>query len=103
MAAKKFTKKEVLLGIFCSIFVLIILTSYLWYQSESIRLGYKTGKLEERILFLKKEVEQLETKKTYLLTLSRVEEIAKNELKLKPPAKDQIFYYDFEKQQIKRD
>ena len=95
MVRKKFSKKEIALGIICTVLVISVLTFYIWHQSESIRLGYKTGELEEKVLMLKTEVEKLEAKKASLLTLERVEQIAKNKLDLKVPTEDQIIYDDF--------
>ena len=95
MVRKKFSKKEIALGIICTVLVISVLTFYIWHQVESIRLGYKTGELEEKVLLLKTEVEKLEAKKASLLTLERVEKIAKDELHLKKPSEDQIIYDDF--------
>ncbi len=75
--------------------VLLILTFYIWNQIESVRLGYKIGKLEDDLQTLEKEVEKLEAKKSSLLSLERVEKIAKKKLKLEKPKKEQIIYDDF--------
>lgn len=94
MIRKKFSKKEVTLGIACAVIVTFILSFYIWHQMESIRLGYKARELEYKIQSLKKEIEKLETTKAYYLSLYRVEGIALSELKLKPPREDQIVYLD---------
>lgn len=83
------------MGIAWTIAVLFFLTFYIWNQVESIRLGYKIGELEENLLALKKEVEKLETEKSSLLALERVEKIAKERLKLEKPKKEQIVYDNF--------
>lgn len=77
------------------VIVMFVLTFYIWNQTESIRLGYDIGKLEENLQTMKKEVEKLETKKSSLLSLERVEKIAKEKLKLEKPKKEQILYDDF--------
>lgn len=90
MVRKKFKKKQIALGIFCTTIVIFILTFYIWHQVESVRLGYKIGQLEQEVLSLKKEVERLEAKKSSLLSLERVEKIAREELNLISPKKEQI-------------
>lgn len=84
-----------MLIISCTIFVVSILTFYVWHQIEAIRMGYEIGKLEEKVLNLRKEVERLETRKSYLLRLERVEKIAKEELMLVKPKKEQLIYDEF--------
>ncbi len=91
MIRKKITKKEILIGIVSTLFIIALLTFYIWHQSETIRLGYKTGELEEDISNLKKEIEQLEAEKASLLSLERVEKIARKKLKMRPPEEQQIF------------
>ena len=90
MIRKKITKKEILIGIVSILFIISLLTFYIWHQAETIRLGYKTGGLEEDISTLKKEIEQLEAEKASLLSLERVEKIARKKLKMKPPEEQQI-------------
>lgn len=96
MVRKKFKKKEILLGFLFTLFVISILTFYIWHQMESIRIGYETGELEKRINTLKKEIEILEAKKSHLLSLEKVEKIAKEKLKLVEPKKEQIIYDEYQ-------
>lgn len=95
MVRKKYTKKAIILVVFCIIIVISILTFYIWHQMESVRIGYKIGELEEKVLNLRKEVEKLETKKSTLLSLERVEKIAKEELNLVEPKEEQLVYDEF--------
>ncbi len=95
MVRKKYNKKEIAIGISCIITVILILSFYIWHQTESINLGYRTGELEEEVLNLKKEVEKLETIKSSLLSLDKVEKIAKDELKMDPAKDEQIIYENF--------
>jgi len=95
MVRKKYTKKEIILVVFCIIIVISILTFYIWHQMESVRIGYEIGELEEKVLNLRKEVEKLETKKSTLLSLERVEKIAKEELNLVEPKEEQLVYDEF--------
>jgi len=74
---------------------MFFLTFYIWNQIESIRVGYKIGELEENLQSLKKDVEKLETEKSSLLSLERVEKIAKEKLKLEKSKKEQIIYDNF--------
>lgn len=85
------------MGILCMVFVIALLTFYIWHQAESIRLGYQTRKLEEEIASIKKDIEQLEAEKASLLSLERVERIATQTLKMRPPEDKQIAYHESEK------
>jgi len=95
MVRKKYTTKEIMLFVCCTIIVIFILTFYIWHQMESIRIGYEIGKLEEKVLTLRSEVDELETEKSSLLSLDRVERIAKEELNLIEPKKEQLVYDEF--------
>lgn len=98
MVRKKFSKKEIAIGIACSIFALLILSFYVWHQTESVSLGYDMAELEQRVIQLEKEVEKLETVKSSLLTLDRVENIARNKLNLVEPKDRQVVYRDIDKE-----
>jgi cell division protein FtsL len=95
MVRKKYTAKEIILFVSCTIIVIFILTFYIWHQMESIRIGYEIGKLEEKVLTLRRQVDELQTEKSFLLSLDRVEKIAKEELKLVEPKKEQLVYDEF--------
>ena len=95
MVRKKYTTKEIMLFVSCTIIVIFILTFYIWHQMESIRIGYEIGKLEEKVLTLRREVDELQTEKSSLLSLDRVEKIAKEELNLVEPKKEQLVYDEF--------
>jgi len=84
-----------MLVVFCAIFIILILTFYVWHQMESVRIGYEEGELEDKVLNLRKEVERLESLKSSLLSLENVEKIAKEELKMVKPKVKQIVYDDF--------
>jgi cell division protein FtsL len=95
MVRKKYTTKEIMLFVSCTIIVISILTFYIWHQMESIRIGYEIGKLEEKVLTLRRQVGELQTEKSFLLSLGRVEKIAKEELNLVEPKKEQLVYDEF--------
>ena len=82
------------MSLFAGFFVVFFLTFYIWHQAESVRIGYKTKDLENAVESLKNEIEQLETQKADLLSLDRVEQMAKQELGMVLPNEKQI---NFEK------
>ena len=84
-----------MLFVSCTIIVIFILTFYIWHQMESIRIGYEIGTLEEKVLTLGRQVDELQTEKSYLLSLDRVERIAKEKLNLVEPRKEQLIYDEF--------
>ncbi len=94
MVSKRFTKKQIAIGILCMVFIIALLTFYIWHQAESIRLGYQTRELEEEIASIKKDIEQLEAKKASLLSLERVEKIATQKLNMSAPEDKQVVYHE---------
>ena len=98
MVRKKFTKKEILLIVFCTIFIISILTFYIWHQVEAVRLGYEINRLEEKVQKLQIEVEELEAEKSARLSLEEVEKIAKEKLKMVETKESQKIYEEFRQQ-----
>ena len=98
MVKKKFAKKEIILVVFCTIFIISILTFYIWHQVEAVRLGYGINRLEEKIQRLQIEVEELEAEKSARLSLEEVERIAKEELKMVETKESQKIYEEFRQQ-----
>ena len=92
MIRKRYSSREIGVVIACSIVVIFILSFYIWHQTEAISLGYMTSDLEEEVALLKKEIEQLETIRSNLLNLERVEKIAREKLKLRTPKEQQIIF-----------
>ena len=92
MITKRVNKKHLALSIFAGFFVVFFLTFYIWHQTESVRIGYKTKDLENTIDHLKDEIEQLETQKADLLSLDTVEQMARQELGMVLPSEKQIIF-----------
>lgn len=97
MVRKKFTKKEMVLVVFCTIFIISILTFYIWHQMEAVRIGYDINSLEEKVQKLQIEVEELEAEKSSLLSLEEVERIAKEKLNMVETTDDKTVYEDFDR------
>ncbi len=80
------------MSIFVGFFIIFFLTFYIWHQAESVNIGYKTKDLEEKIERLRGDIEQLETDKASLLSLDRVEQMAKQELRMVVPSEKQLIF-----------
>ncbi len=87
-----------MLVVFCTIFIISILTFYIWHQVEAVRLGYGINRLEEKVQKLQIEVEELEAEKSARLSLEEVERIAKEELKMVETKESQKIYEEFRQQ-----
>jgi len=98
MVRKKFTKKEIMLVVFCTIFIISILTFYIWHQVEVVRSGYEINRLEEKVQKLQIEVEELEAEKSARLSLEEVERFAKEKLKMVETEESQKIYEEFRQQ-----
>ena len=96
MIRKKFSKKELFFGISLAVLATFILTFYIWHQAESYRLGITNQKLEKEIQAIKKTIDELETKKAEMLSLTRIEKIAQEDLHLEKIKKEQIIYPDYQ-------
>ncbi|MDD8020509.1 MAG: cell division protein FtsL [Acidobacteriota bacterium] len=94
MVRKKYSWRQIILVACLVIFFLGNLTFYIWYQSESIRLGYKIHDLENQAEKLKEEIKQLEARKESLLSLDRIDRLARSELNLQEIKPDQIVFED---------
>ena len=69
-----------------------ILTFYVWYQTESVKLGLDLARGEARIRELEVAIEGLELRRAALLDPRRVESIARDKLGLVDPADADIVY-----------
>src|SRR4030042_319143 len=92
MVSRKYAPKEIALGAAFILFLLVIVTLYILYQAEAIQLGYRIAGLEDRATRMKEEIKKLETKKAGLLSLRRVEGIAREDLGLTDAKPGQVLY-----------
>ena len=92
MIKKRYGSREIRVAAVCTVIVIFSLSLYIWHQTESISVGYMISDLEEEVAKLKKNIEQLETIRSSLLALDRVERIAKDKLGLRPPKDNQVLF-----------
>jgi len=70
----------------------VLLTFYVWYQTESVQLGLDLGRSEAKIRELEIDIEGLKLRKAALLDPRRVESIAREKLGLVDPKDEEIVY-----------
>jgi Na+-transporting methylmalonyl-CoA/oxaloacetate decarboxylase gamma subunit len=92
MVTRRYGLKEIALGVGFVLLLLVILTFYIWYQTEAIQLGYRIGELEVRGARFKEDIKRLEAKRSELLSLRRIEGIARGDLGLVDPGPGQVIY-----------
>ena len=92
MVHQKWSSRGIALGAVLLVTVVGILTFYVWYQTESVKLGIDIGKSENRIRELEQTVEALKMHKAALLDPARVEKIARESLGLIDPKDDEVIY-----------
>ena len=92
MVHQKWSSRGIALGSVLLVTVVGILTFYVWYQTESVKLGIDIGKSENRIRELEQAVEALKMHKAALLDPARVEKIARESLGLIDPKDDEVIY-----------
>lgn len=92
MVRRKWSGKEIALGAAFLAAIVSILTFYVWYQTESVRLGIDIGNSQARIRELRDEIRTLEVRRAALLDPERVEGIAREKLGLVDPRDEEIIY-----------
>ena len=99
MLRRKWSPRGIALGAAILVAVIGTLTFYVWYQTESVKLGIDIGKSEDKIRELEQAIETLKLRKAALLDPARVEKIARESLGLVDPKDDEVIY---EKQDTSR-
>ena len=99
MVRQKWSLRGIALGAALLVAVIGTLTFYVWYQTESVKLGIDIGKSENKIRELEQAIETLKLRKAALLDPARVEKIARESLGLVDPKDDEVIY---EKQDTSR-
>jgi len=89
---RRWSLKGIALGAAIAVMAIGILTFYVWYQTESVKLGIDIGRSEQRIRKLEESIEALELRKAFLLAPGRVERIARDTLGLIEPLDDDIIF-----------
>ncbi len=92
MVRRKGSLKGIALGAALVAVAAGILTFYVWYQTESVKLGIDIGRSDERIRELEESIETLKLRRAALLDPGRVERIARESLGLVDPEDDAIIY-----------
>jgi cell division protein FtsL len=92
MVRRSWTTREIALAAAFTLVLLAMVTLYIWYQTESVRLSYETDRLRARLALLKEDIRRLEAERSRLLALDRVEGTARRELGLTDPQPGQVIY-----------
>jgi cell division protein FtsL len=92
MVRRKWSLKGVALGAAFFAAAAAVLTFYVWYQTESVKLGLDIARSEDRIREIEKDIEALKLRRAALLDPGRVERIAREKLGLVDPEDAAITY-----------
>ncbi len=92
MVRRKLSLKGIAFGAALAVAAIGILTFYVWYQTESVRLGLEIGRSDRRIRELEESIEALKLRRAELLDPGRVERIARDKLGLVEPVDDDLIY-----------
>lgn len=92
MIRKRLPRRRIVLALAVCVAGLLILAFYLQHLTETARMGLLERDLEISLAKLRQEVRTLEARKAALLSLTRVEKVAREDLKMTEPRADQIVY-----------
>jgi cell division protein FtsL len=92
MVRRKGSLKGIAFAAALAVAIIGILTFYVWYQTESVKLGIDIGRSDAKIRELEEAVEALKLRKAELLNPGRVERIARESLGLVDPKNEDISY-----------
>lgn len=92
MVRRKWSLKGIALGAALAGLTIGILTFYVWYQTESVKLGLDISRSDRRIRDLEESIEALKLRRAWLLDPGRVERIARDKLGLIDPADDNVIF-----------
>jgi cell division protein FtsL len=92
MVRRKWNLKGLALGGALAAMAIGILVFYVWYQTESVKLGLDINGCDQRIRELEESIESLKLERARLLDPARVEQIAREKLGLVEPADADIIY-----------
>jgi cell division protein FtsL len=92
MVRRKWSLKGIALGAAFFAAAAAVLTFYVWYQTEAVKLGLDIAACDAKIRELEKAIEELELRKAALLDPARVERIARGKLGFVDPKDEEIIY-----------
>lgn len=92
MVRRKWSPKGLALTAAIALAAIGVLTFYVWYQTESVKLGLDIANCERRIRELETSIEALKLRRAELLNPGRVESIARDKLGLVDPADGDIIF-----------
>jgi len=92
MVRRRWSLKGIALAAALAVTIIGILTSYVWYQTEAVKLGLDIGRSDSEIRELEESIEALELRKAGLLAPGRVDGIARDKLGLVEPSDEDIIY-----------
>ncbi len=92
MVRRKWNLRGIAVGGALAAVAIGILTFYVWYQTESVKLGLDIDRCDHQIRGLEESIEALKLERARLLDPARVEQIAREKLGLVEPADADISY-----------
>ncbi|MBP1660903.1 MAG: Cell division protein FtsL [Candidatus Aminicenantes bacterium] len=92
MVRRKWNLKDVAVGAALAATAIGILTFYVWYQTESVKLGLDIDACDQKIRDLEESIEALKVRRATLLDPGRVEGIARDKLGLADPVDGDIVF-----------
>lgn len=92
MVRRKAGLRGIALGAALAVAVIGILTFYVWYQTESLKLAIDISRSDARVRELEADIEALKLRRAELLNPGRVEKIARESLGLVDPKNEDISF-----------
>ena len=92
MIRRRWNLKGVALAAAFGAAAVAVLTFYVWYQTESVKLGLDIDTCDQKIQELQESIEALKVRRAMLLDPGRIEKIARDRLGLVEPVDEDIVF-----------
>lgn len=83
-------RRTAAVAVFVTFMLFLLLFTYSSLNLKNIDYGYKMQALKEQVDTLQIEIDKLEAERAFLVSLERVDHLARTRLGLAPPSREQV-------------
>jgi len=83
-------RRNAAVAVFVTFMLFVLLFTYSSLNLKNIDFGYKMQALKQQVEVLQIEIDKLRAERAFLVSLDRVDRLARSRLGLAPPSQDQV-------------